>query len=123
MVLSEPARPKPHAGVLAWLEAQPAWDLAVSVLTFGEIKRGVERMTDGRRKSQLQDWLSHELPAHFAGRVLPLDLDVALSWGSLTTQSERSGRILPVIDGLLLATAKVHELTVVTRNIEDFRDR
>ena len=123
MVLSEPARPKPNAGVIDWLRAQAPWDLAVSVLTFGEIRRGVERMADGRRKTELHSWLSTALPELFADRVLPVDLDVALAWGSLTTESERLGRRLHVVDGLLLATAKVHGLTVVTRNVNDFSER
>ena len=123
MVLSEPAKPKPNAGVVGWLRAQVPWDLAVSVLTFGEIRRGVDRMTDGRRKTELQSWLTTALRDQFADRVLAVDLDVALAWGSLTTESERLGRPLHVVDGLLLATAQVHGLTVVTRNVNDFSER
>ncbi len=123
MVISEPAKPRPNAGVIAWLEAQDTWDFAVSVLTFGEIQRGVDRMPDGRRRLQLQTWLSSELRDRFADNVLGVDLDVALAWGTLTTESERLGRPLHVIDGLLLATAKVHGLVVVTRNVTDFSQR
>ena len=123
MVLSEPARPRPNAGVIAWLRAQAHWDLAVSVLTFGEIQRGVDRMPDGRRKAELQVWLSTALRDQFADRVLGVDLDVALAWGSLTADSERLGRPLHVVDGLLLATARVHGLMVVTRNVNDFSER
>ena len=120
MVVSEPARPSPDASVISWLNAQVPLDLAVSVLTFGEIARGVERMTDGRRKEDLKKWLDSVLRAHFGDRVLPVDEEVALAWGVLTAGSERRGRTLPVVDGLLLATAKVHGLTVVTRNEHDF---
>jgi predicted nucleic acid-binding protein len=123
MVLSEPARPRPNSGVVDWLGAQVQWDLAVSVLTFGEIQRGVDRMADGRRRSELQNWLSSPLREQFADRVLPIDLDVALAWGTLTTESERIGRPLHIVDGLLLATAKVHGLTMVTRNVNDFSQR
>ena len=80
-------------------------------------------MAHGRRKTQLQDWLSTSLKDLFADRLLPIDLSVALAWGSLTTESERLGRPLHVVDGLLLATAKVHNLTVVTRNVTDFDQR
>lgn len=123
MVLSEPAKPKPNAGVLAWLEAQDSRDFAISVLTFGEIQRGVDRMSEGRRKATLQAWLSSELRDRFADNILGVDLDVALAWGVLTTESERIGRPLHVIDGLLLATAKVHGLIVATRNVSDFSQR
>ena len=123
MVLSEPARPTPDVLVIAWLNDQMAMDMAVSVLTFGEIARGVERMSDGRRKDELRVWLEEDLRAHFGDRVLPVDEHVALAWGELTAQSERMGRPLPVVDGLLLATAKVHGLTTVTRNIHDFDGR
>jgi len=123
MVLSEAARPKPDPSVTAWLRAQVLWDLAVSVLTFGEIARGVERMADGRRKTELQNWLSTALRDQFADRVLPVTVDVALAWGSLTADSERLGRPLHVVDGLLLATAKVYALTVITRNVNDFSQR
>ena len=123
MVLSEPARPRPNSGVVDWLSAQVQWDLAVSVLTFGEIQRGVDRMADGRRRSELQNWLSAPLREQFADRVLPIDLEVAIAWGTLTTESERIGRPLHIVDGLLLATAKVHGLTMVTRNVNDFSQR
>ncbi len=123
MVVSEPAKPKPDGGVLAWIEAQDPWDLAVSVLTLGEIQRGVERMASGRRKAELIEWLATQLPGQFAERVLPVDAAVALAWGTLTTSSGRLGRPLHVVDGLLLATARVHDLTLVTRNTSDFAER
>jgi predicted nucleic acid-binding protein len=123
MVVLEPAKPKPDGGVLAWLEAQDPWDLAVSVLTLGEIQRGVERMAAGRRKAELAKWLATELPAHFGDGVLPVDAAVALAWGALTASSERLGRPLHVVNGLLLATARVHDLTLVTRNTSDTAER
>jgi hypothetical protein len=123
MVLSEPARPKPDARVTEWIRNQPLWDLSVSVETFGEIQRGVGRLADGRRKAELQPWLVTALRDQLADRLLPVDLEVALAWGSLTAESERLGRPLHVVDGLLLATAKVHGLTMVTRNVDDFRER
>src|SRR5262245_34119630 len=81
MVLSEPARPRPEAAAITWLRDQTPLDLAVSVLTFGEIARGVERMKEGRRKQDLKEWLGTQLPAHFGDRVLPVDEQVALTWG------------------------------------------
>ncbi len=71
----------------------------------------------------LEEWLATLLPAQFAGRLLPVDADVATAWGELTADGDRSGRPLRVVDGLLLATARVHGLTVVTRNLADFEGR
>jgi predicted nucleic acid-binding protein len=123
MVVSEAARPAPNAGVVKWLEEQASPDLAISVLTIGEIARGVTRMADGKRKRALREWLATSLPAQFEGRVLVVDADVALAWGELTAQGDDVGRPLPVTDGLLLATARVHELTLVTRNVGDVAGR
>ena len=123
MVVSEPAKPKPNSGVITWLDEQIGPDLAISVLTIGEIARGVARMDESKRKRAMGKWLADELPAQFAGRVIPIDDDVAYAWGELTAEGDRSGRPLPVTDGLLLATAKVHELTLVTRNTADFDGR
>lgn len=123
MVLSEPARPQPDAGVLEWLRVQAPPDLAVSVLTFGEVAHGVARMPDGKRKTALRNWLSTDLRERFGERMLPVDEQVALVWGELTAEGERIGRRLHVVDGLLLATARVHDLTLVTRNVGDFTDR
>lgn len=123
MIVSEAAKPAPSAGVLAWLEEQAALDLAISVLTLGEIGRGVARMEEGRRKRLLGEWMQTSLPAHFEGRILPVDEEIARAWGELTAEADRSGRPLHVIDGLLLATARAHDLTLVTRNVRDFQDR
>ncbi|MGH7630467.1 MAG: type II toxin-antitoxin system VapC family toxin [Gemmatimonadales bacterium] len=125
VVLSEPAKPRGRAnrGAIAWLQAQDPLDLAISVLTLGEIRRGVDLLADGRRKRELVEWLSDDLPAQFDRRVLPVCAEVALAWGSLTAVAQRQGRPLHVVDGLLLATAQVHGLAVVTRNADDFEQR
>ncbi|MGQ0815738.1 MAG: type II toxin-antitoxin system VapC family toxin [Gemmatimonadota bacterium] len=123
MVVSEAAKPLPNAGVIAWLESEPHVDMAISVMTIGEAARGIERMAEGRRKRSLESWLIADLAAQFEGRVLPIDLEIARAWGELTAAGDRGGRPLPTIDGLLLATARVHSLTVVTRNVADFQDR
>ena len=119
MVISEPAKPKPNARVMAWLEDQNVYDLALSVVTLGEIRRGIVRMPDGRRKAELAGWLEDDLAGHFADRLLTVGVDVALAWGTLSAEGDRTGRPLPVIDGLLLATAHAHGLTLVTRNVGD----
>ena len=123
VVLSEPAKVSPNPGVVAWLRAQSPLALAVSVLTLGELEKGVTLLALGRRRDELDTWLRTELPRQFAGRVLPVSEAVALEWGRLAAEGQRRGRPLPVIDGLLLATAAVHRLTLVTRNERDCRDR
>lgn len=122
-VLSEPARPRPDARVLAWLEARAARECALSVLSLGEIQKGVSLMPEGRRREDLGEWLAAELPRQFAGRILAIDERITLAWGRLMAAGRREGREPPVIDGLLLATADVHGLTLVTRNERDCAGR
>ncbi len=117
-VLSELRRREPAPEVVQWMEARPATALFLSVLTVGELRKGIEELTEGLRKQQLLDWLEVELPAFFANRLLPVDTKVAERWGKLLA---KAGRPLPAIDSLLAATALTHGLTLVTRNARDFQ--
>ena len=116
-VLSELRRKLPDPKVVAWLQARPRPALYLSVLTLGEIRKGIERVEDGARKQALRDWLEVELPNYFVGRLLDIDAHIADRWGRLMASA---GRPLPAIDGLLAATALQHDLTLVTRNTKDF---
>ena len=116
-VLSELRLREPNPGVVAWVEARPATLLYISVLTLGEIRKGIEALDAGRRKEALLDWLETELPAFFSGRILPIDQAVADRWGHLLADAIRP---LPAIDSLLAATAVAHGLALVTRNVGDF---
>ena len=122
-VLSEPVRPDPDPGLVGWLEQRSSLDLCISVLTLGEVRKGILLLPDGRRRERLHQWLGAELTRQFTDRVLPVDEAVSLAWGRLAAEGRRSGRPLPVIDGLLLATAAVHGLTFVTRNDRDGSER
>lgn len=104
--------------VAGWWRRVTDEDLFLSVVTLGEIRQGVERLRprDGARAGALEKWLE-EVRVEFAGRVLPVDLVVAQTWGRISAR-----RSTPVIDGLLAATALAHELTLVTRNVADFVD-
>jgi hypothetical protein len=116
-VISETVRRQRNKLVVGWLEQIPAEALFVSVLTLGEIKKGIERLPDRRRREKLRLWLEHDVPAWFEGRVLPVDLAVADRWGRLLADV---GRSVPTIDSLLAATALHHELRLVTGNVGDF---
>ena len=116
-VVSETIRRHQNKLVIGWLEQIPAEALFVSVLTLGELRKGIERLADKKRREKLRLWLEHELPAWFEGRLLHVDLAVAERWGRLLAEV---GRPVPTIDSLLAATALHYELRLVTRNAGDF---
>lgn len=117
-VLSELRRKQPDGNVVRWLENRPPTTLFLSVLTMGELRKGIALMQEGERKRSYLDWLEIELPRFFSGRVLSIDEPVADCWGRLVAQA---GRALPAIDSLLAATALTHGMTLVTRNERDFQ--
>lgn len=117
-VLSELRRKAPDANVLRWFTHRPAGTLHLSVLTLGEIRKGVDALPYSVRRLALTDWLEVDLPAFFNGRILPVDAATADRWGRLLAEA---GRPLPTIDSLLVATALRHGLTVVTRNVRDMQ--
>jgi len=92
----------------------------VSVITLGEIQKGIELLAEGKRRVQLEQWLKQDLEAWFSGRILPVDRQVAGRWASLVAQGARAGRRLPTVDSLIAATALAYDLTIVTRNTRDF---
>ncbi len=117
-VLSELRRKEPDPQVVRWISQRPATTLHLSVLTLGELRKGIAALADGDRKSRLLDWLEVELTGFFAGRILPIDAATADQWGRLMANA---GRPLPAIDSLLAATSLTHGLTLVTRNVKDFQ--
>lgn len=116
-VVSEVRKPRPQPAVLRWFEAAPAADLFLSVLVVGETEQGLSRLRtrDPQQAAAHRRWLAR-LRRDFADRLLDIDEEVALEWGRLNAREP-----LPVVDGLLAATALVHGLTLVTRNVRDFR--
>lgn len=115
-VISELVKPRPEASVAAWIEGTDESLLYLSVLTLGEIRRGIAALLQSRRRATLEAWLDKDLRARFEGRILDIDQEVADRWGLLTAAARNSGIALPVIDGLLAATALEHNLTLVTRD-------
>ena len=116
----ELVRPKPEPRVLEWMEAVDETLLYLSVLTVGEIRKGLAGLTQSKRRTLLENWLEVELQPRFSGRIMPIDTAIADRWGLLTAEAKRNGKPLSIIDGLLAATALQHNLTVVSRNISDF---
>lgn len=115
-VLSELVKSPPSSQVSLWFEDTPKTSMFVSVLTLGEIRKGIMMLGRGQRRLRLNTWLETELPMWVGDRILPLDANVADMWGRLTARYKK----LPVVDGLIAATALSHSLTVVTRNETDF---
>lgn len=116
-VLSELRRKNPAPQVVNWFSRCPSAGLYLSVLTIGEIRKGVEMLNDPTRKAALHQWLSVDLPTYFSGRILPVDSRVCDRWGRMLATV---GRPVPAIDSLLAATAAEHNLILVTRNVKDF---
>src|SRR5678815_630433 len=115
-VISELVNPRPAENVTAWIECTDESLLYLSVLTLGEIRRGIAALPQSRRRATLEAWLDKDLCARFEGRILVIDHEVADRWGLLSAAARNSGIALPVIDGLLAATALEHNLTLVTRD-------
>ena len=117
-IISELVKKTPHESVLKWVDTIDNEKLYISVITLGEIRKGVSGIKNPERQEKISHWLEVELPAYFEERILNIDTKVADMWGRF--QSNQKGHILPAIDGLIAATAHVHSLTLVTRNTKDF---
>jgi predicted nucleic acid-binding protein len=118
-VLAELRRPEGHPGVKAAISEVRDSDLYLSVLTVGEIAKGISLLASGRKKKALASWLNG-LETTFGDRILGIDVDTARLWGELTARAQKTGVVIPVADGLLAATALRHGLHVMTRNTRHF---
>jgi tRNA(fMet)-specific endonuclease VapC len=119
-VLSEYTRRHPEPKVLRWVESVDENRLFVSVITIGEIKKGIEIMPPSNRKTDLSIWLNDRLLKRFENRIYDIDTEVMLAWGVLYVRLQTSGRPIPLIDSLIASTALVHNAILVTRNETDF---
>lgn len=117
--ISEPKRARPDPAVLNWLGDQLPTDLHLSVISVGELRRGVIRLEPGRRRDDLDYWLA-QLILRFDDRILPVDMSVTERWASLAEAQRAAGRTADMTDELIAATAHVHGLTIVTRNVRHF---
>jgi predicted nucleic acid-binding protein len=119
-VVSEWAKPQPHESVVRWLYEADEDGLFLSVITLAELRFGVERLAPGARRRRLDMWIREELAERFEGRIFAVDETIADMWGQVLASSEAEGRRMNLMDCFLAATAKVHKLTLVTRNRRDF---
>ena len=118
-VLSELRRPKGHPGVRRAVDALDSADLFVSVVSIGEIAKGIALLKESQNKRALRGWLQ-ALERDYADRLLPVDLETSHIWGELTAAAQKSGKTVPASDGLIAATAQRHGLHIMTRNTEHF---
>jgi hypothetical protein len=118
--VSEWVKPRPNAGVVEWMDSIDDDRVFLSVVSLAEVRYGIERLAHGNRRRQLEEWLERELPLRFEGRILPVDAGIADTWGKIVARGEAAGRPIAVMDAFLAATAEVHRLTLVTRNVSHF---
>lgn len=119
-VISELIAKQPDPGLIQWIDDTAEEKIYLSVITIGEIKKGIEKLPDSSRKNELAEWLKDDLLTRFKDKTLPIDTDVMLVWGELAANLERQGRKMPAIDSLIAAIAVCRELNLVTRNETDF---
>jgi len=118
-MISELVRPAPDPRVLEWIDSAEESALYLSVLTIGELEKGIARLPSSARRRKIERWVREDLADRFAGRVLAVDTAVAEKWGQISGASQARGKPLPVIDALIAATGLVHGLVVATRNVSD----
>lgn len=118
-VISELVKVKPEPRVTKWIEATDETLLYLSVLTLGEIRKGIASLPHSARRAALEAWLDHDLALRFSDRILPIDRQVADRWGRIAGSAAARKSPLPVVDGLFAATAQHHNLILVTRNTRD----
>jgi toxin FitB len=121
-VISELVAARPNARVLEWLGSVNAQRVYLSVITIGEIQKGIEKLDEPARRERLSAWLHQDLMQRFAYQMLSIDAETMLTWGSLNARLERLGRPISAIDGLLAASALQGGFTLVTRNSAHFAD-
>jgi len=117
---SESIRSRPDPKVDTWIHGQDDETLHLSVVTIGELRKGLDLAPHGKQRAELQEWLEKDLVPTFDGRILPVTKAIAEKWGALSAQRQLAGRPLSMADGLIAATALEHGLTLVTRNVKDF---
>ena len=119
-IVSELIKARPDERVVEWIRAADEVDLHLSVLTFAEIRFGIEKLAQGARRERLRHWMDTELTDRFEDRILDIDRSIAELWGVIMARAAAVSLRLPVMDTLLAATAEHHGMMMVTRNVRDF---
>jgi len=117
--ISELVKKKPNPNVVKWFADQDELSMFLSVITFGELRKGIEKLSDSKKKQELNRWVKEDLKHRFKNRTLNINLEESNKWGKILATAEKNGKPLPAIDSLIAATAQVHDLSVVTRNTKD----
>jgi len=120
-VISELIARVPNPRVIAWIDQLDPESVYLSVITIGELRKGIEKLAPSRRKDELTTWLDHDLLSRFAGHIVEIGIDVMLAWGELAGRMEREGKPVAAIDSLIAASALEGKYTLVTRNEVDFQ--
>ena len=121
-VISELVAKQPSEKVIDWIDNLEQESIYLSVITIGEIYKGIEKLPESKRKVNFQKWLNEELLIRFRGKILVVDTDVMLVWGKLTARLEIEGKRMPAIDSLIAAIAIHHNCSLITRNEDDFKN-
>lgn len=121
-VISELIKSTPEPTVVEWIDSIEEDKLYLSVITIGELEKGIAKLKPSKRKSKIKEWLNDDLLIRFNKHILILDIDIFQQWGTLTASLEKQGIKMPTIDSLIAATALTHNLCLITRNEKDFRN-
>jgi len=116
--ISELVKKKPNPNVLKWFTDQDEFSMYISVITFGELRKGIEKLPDSKKKKELNQWVKEDLNSRFKNRILSINMEEVNRWGKILATAEKKGKPLPAIDSLIAATAQVHDRSVVTRNTQ-----
>lgn len=116
--ISELVKKKPNPNVVKWFSDHDELSMFLSVITFGELRKGIEKLPDSSKKKELNRWVKEDLKHRFKNRILSINLEEVNKWGEILAIAEKSGNPLPAIDSLIAATAQVHDLSVVTWNTQ-----
>ena len=121
-VISELITKQPNPKVVEYVDLLDPEDVYLSVITIGEIVKGIEKLSRSRRKQDLQAWLKDDLLVRFEGNLVSLDTNILIEWGALIARLESAGKTMPAIDSLIAATALSKKMILVTRNVNDFEE-
>ena len=121
-LLAELVRAKPEEWVVNWFDILDEDEVCLSLLTIGEIIKGIEQLEDPGQKQRMYDWLNNDLLIRFYGRIVPLDMEVIAAWGKITAKMEASGKTISTVDGLTAATVLAKDLVLITRDVNIFTE-